>query len=521
MIRGPMAKIQSLIVRLLNTPDLAAIVPRLQPEIVHRVIQACGLEDCAELVALATPAQLAQVLDHDIWRVRARGGDEEFDPERFGLWIAVLMQTGPVVAAEKVMGLDADLVIEGFARHVAVFDFAAVAPYTTLDGDEILGRDMHRGRVCEVGGYVIQARRESAFEPLVDLLSFLSSEHGSYFARLMRGCVRLSNGAREEDGFHTLLEDDEQHAFDVAYEREARREAQGYVTPAQAQAFLRGARDVRLDDNNPLRNDAARAYFRALETTPPADAAAGESRTESAEDGGAASEPNGVAAVVELLREAGVIASAPRALLVAADSRSSRLSWIEAHAADYPTSAEELAYLANVLIAGCSVQGRTFTPREASDAAVAVCNLGLQNWPSHWPEGNLIAAFQVGWTILHRDVCMYAAKQLEAILADLRCTDRDIQLRVEGLRRELARHAAVGEPWRARGSLDAIIMLDTTCWAVLAALVDECPVAHAALDASRTRARRISPSDFEFIAENAQIEAIREFMASLPSMLIG
>ena len=58
-----MAKSESLLVRLLNTPDLATIVPRLQPEVLHRVLQTCGLEDCAEFVALATPEQLTRILD--------------------------------------------------------------------------------------------------------------------------------------------------------------------------------------------------------------------------------------------------------------------------------------------------------------------------------------------------------------------------------------------------------------------------------------------------------------------------
>ncbi|HEU4693326.1 MAG TPA: DUF6178 family protein, partial [Vicinamibacterales bacterium] len=52
-----------LIDRLLDTPHLAHVVPRLQPEVLHRVIQQCGLEDCGQLVALTTPGQLARVFD--------------------------------------------------------------------------------------------------------------------------------------------------------------------------------------------------------------------------------------------------------------------------------------------------------------------------------------------------------------------------------------------------------------------------------------------------------------------------
>ena len=43
---------------------------------------------------------------------------------------------------------------------------------------------------------------------------------------------------------------------------------------------------------------------------------------------------------------------------------------------------EELGYLANALMAGCSIQSRPFTAPEAWDAAIAVCNLGLENWPT-------------------------------------------------------------------------------------------------------------------------------------------
>src|SRR5205823_14302890 len=115
---------------LLLTPDLVKVVPALPPDVLHRVIQVCGLEDSAEVIALATPAQLTRILDVDIWRVRAPGADEEFDVDRFGVWLDVLLQCGPAVAAEKLIGLDIEVITTGFARHAAVFDAAAVASYT-------------------------------------------------------------------------------------------------------------------------------------------------------------------------------------------------------------------------------------------------------------------------------------------------------------------------------------------------------------------------------------------------------
>jgi len=107
-----MSKPHNLLARLSTITELPALVPRLQPDLLHRLIQRCGLEDCAELVALATPAQLARVLDADVWQARTPGADESFDPERFGVWITVLMQAGADVAADKLAALDTSLIVK-------------------------------------------------------------------------------------------------------------------------------------------------------------------------------------------------------------------------------------------------------------------------------------------------------------------------------------------------------------------------------------------------------------------------
>jgi uncharacterized protein DUF6178 len=519
-----MAKSRPLLDRLLNTPDLSKIVPRLQPEVLHRVVQACGLEDCAEFIALATPEQISRVLDLDLWRVRLPGADEQLDADRFGLWLEVLMQAGVAVAAQKVMGLDIELVTAGLARHSAVFGYAAVSSFETLDGELVPGRELSGDIGCEIGGYVIKARRTGAWDAIVQLLVFLDSEHHEYFHRLMRGCVRLSNGAREPDGFHNLLQDEEQDMFDLACDREARREQQGYVTPAQARAFLDGGRQLQLDVDSPPHSPIARAYFRAIESTPPTEGNAPRGSvgmlSGSSLDGAPPIEPDAVAEFVEVLRDAGVFSAQARGLLESADRQTSRLAWIQAHIESHAVSAEELAYLANTLVAGCSIQGRAFTPQEASDAAVAICNLGLENWPERWPDRDLITAFQIGWTILHRDVGLYTAQRLIDVLADLRCGDRDIQLRLNGLRHELTQHIRGRAPWRARNAMDVIMMLDAPSWAALLALIAECPVMHAAIGASRRSCRAINAADFEFIARNSQIAAVREFLESLPSALM-
>ena len=223
--------------------------------------------------------------------------------------------------------------------------------------------------------------------------------------------------------------------------------------------------------------------------------------------------------VMEVLREAGVLTEEPRGLLRSAEDGPSRLALVQDHVASRPASAGELAYLANVIVAGCSIQARPFAPQEASTAVAAVCNLGLEAWPAHWNECDLIAAFQVGWTVLHRDVSMYAAERLIAVIAEIRCHDRDIQMRLHGLRRELVQSVRDATPWRARNALEVIVMLDGPCWAGLVALTDECPALHAALDPSRDPSRPISPSDYEFISQHSQVSLVRDFMESLATRL--
>src|SRR2546426_6695194 len=75
-------------------------------------------------------------------------------------------------------------------------------------------------------------------------------------------------------------------------------------------------------------------------------------------------------------------------------------------------------------------------------------------------------------------------------------------------------------PWRARDSLDVMMILDMPAWATLLGLIDECPVIHAGIGASRgSPTRAVSASAFEFISENSQIASVREFMQSLPETM--
>jgi hypothetical protein len=349
-----------------------------------------------------------------------------------------------------------------------------------------------------------------------------------------------------------LLSVEKQVMFDLAFKRERRRGLQGYMTPAQARAFLQMSRQARLGhDTPPPSNPVSRAYFGAIEWTTAADADSGSRRLPAAS--GAPSGPEGsadaVAAIVDVLLDAGILPRQPRALLDGPQSHPFRLARIQAQMqfagnhdqAAYSMRSQELAFLANTIMAGCSIQARPFSVQEAWDAAVAVCNLGLENWPRHWllakargsfavdagtilPDDflvghDLVVVFQVGWTVLHNDVCMYTAEQLIGVLARLRYDDRALQDGLDALRLEMTRHWQTGAPWRARDLLDVIMILDMPAWATLLGLINECPVIHAGIGASRgSPTRAVSAVAFEFISENNQIASVREFMRSLPEI---
>jgi hypothetical protein len=522
--------------------------------VLHRVIQCCGLEDCVELVALATPGQLARVFDLDLWRAGAPGLDEQLDPDRFGVWLEVLVEAGTSVAVGILAASEARLVSAALAQHVRVFDSATLTPFISLDGEETLpNHTVDDSFRCDVGGFALVARRTEFWDAITAALKGLEEAHPGRFHRIMRGCRSQSNSRPEVDGLDDLLDAGEQAVFDLSFDRERRRTAQGFVPPSEARAFLQMSRRVDLRHGAPRSaNPVARAYFRDMDRQ----AAAGTVSEVGHMPERCPQEEHEVPAdavveVVELLREAGILPREPRALLDRPRGDAPRRARIHEHLqfvrdSDgdlFSTRSGELAFLANAIVAGSSVQARPFEAEEASNAAVAVCNLGLENWPLHWlpaegrdcpdpgstgaslpddflVEHDLVSVFEVGWTVLHENVCMYAADRLVEVLRSFRCDDRETQSALDALRVTMTRHWREGAPWLAREALDVIAILDMPAWAALLALTDEFPVLHAAIGASLAgQVRAVSASSFEFFSENSQIALVHDFMQALPRRL--
>ena len=128
--------------------------------------------------------------------------------------------------------------------------------------------------------------------------------------------------------------------------------------------------------------------------------------------------------------------------------------------------------------------------------------------------------FELGWSVLHRDVSLFVAGQLMSTLADLHGVDAGTRRGLRDLRRTLAAQCDSGTPWRARDVADVLAMLDMTACIGVLGLLDECPILPAAVTAViERRTSPVSPTAFEFISTAAQICDIRLFMQMLPGLL--
>jgi hypothetical protein len=523
----------SALARLLDTPHLAQVVSRLTPEVLHQVIRHHGLEACGALVAAATPQQVTAILDLDLWRPTAAGSTEHFDAARFGEWLEALMEEGNVVAARVIAEMDESLAVAGLSRYVRVFDPGVFEPtFSSDDEREWNGPQPSDDCECEVGGYLIRARTTDAWDAIVGLLVTLSDERPRAFHALMCGCRDLSNSTPEEGGLDDLLLAPEQALHDVALEREQRRTRQGYLSAEDARAFLRMARQPGRAGAVPTRNPIAVAYFRDLNE---AFAATSEQAAPGVRASAAVPEVDiatSLDAVADVMAEAGIAAAQPRALLGPAASDVARIVPLEplmelvfaSNQAAYLARNQELTFLANALKGGCSVYARPFTIQEAWDAAVGVCNLGLDRGSvpeAFLVEHDLIAEFEAGWRLLHENVSLLVTDRLTAALAEIRTVDDEVQGDLDRLRRELQRERAAGAPWRAAESLEVLSILDTPTWACLCGLLSECPVVPDALAAILDgRRRAVSATAFVCFTTRAQVDRVRKFGDRLRDLLL-
>jgi hypothetical protein len=407
---------QRLLTRILEHPDLVQLVQSLEPPVLKRLIDSVGLEDAGEIVALATTGQLEGVFDEDLWRSDRPGKDEEFDASRFALWLEVMLEAGPAFAAGKLAELDPDLVTLALCKHLLVIDVEALSMQMTAadrsDEGDLLDKALESCLYQELEEFRVIARDVMSFDAIVAVLVELDRDHHEVLRGLLERCCEISGQHIEDNGsLYDVLTSGETLETDVAADREDRRERQGFVAPSSAASFLASAQQTPVEqlvaarDPDPI----TRAHFRARPSSPAAARPPAPVPARSAD----------VAGFLEMLREAEVLSPPETPLLAAGEKGQSgqpnlfreAIAEIRQAAPDvYAERLAEIGYLANVLIAGCAVDGRAMRPLEAAEVTVAVCNAGLQHVLAAAPERAVswlrkegaVKPFRIGWsTLLH------------------------------------------------------------------------------------------------------------------------
>ncbi|WP_419657173.1 hypothetical protein Dvar_63110 [Desulfosarcina variabilis str. Montpellier] len=522
--------------RILESPRIVKIVQELPPPVLTRLVRHVGLEDAAEIVAMATGEQLSRVFDEDLWVGPRPGKDEIFDAGRFILWLEVLFENGLESAMEKIVRFDEDLITLALTRHIRVLDMDALSVHIARrdrgDKTYLVDKVLDGALSLEFEGYLVIAKPHCGWDVISTMLIELNQADEAMLDRLLRHCSRISADYIEDNGgLYDVLTAEEMLTADLAGEHQEHRQKDGYVPPASAVAFLEQAR------SQPLAQHVAkkqwhydtRRYFKSLNTDTAKTAAADT----------AISDPTINAErqrVQELLQEAEILESPvtqrqlpsgeshPESMPLARAMRALR----ENGSASDDQRLAETTYLANVLIAGCPIYGRRFRPMEAAKAVMATCQLGaehvtglclttvddkdLANLTTLLVNTDMVRLFNCGWRILHERIGMPAARCLAELMRqvddNLHGKRRRYELAVKRL--SLNKKIRANRPWLFVPEIDDLLgEVDNAVLAQLSDLISEYPLLPPVLQRPEDIAR------LPVIRTGEQVALIKRFLIEL------
>lgn len=372
---------RSILNRLIELPDLARTIQALPAPTFAALVRQVGLDDAGELVALATTEQLVHAFDEDLFVGDRAGERETLDVGRFVVWLEVLLEAGDEVAADRVAELDEDFVAHALSGILLVLDEEALRERleeSHEDESSQVDKALESALTEDIDGYILLAKQHDGWDAALTLVLALDRNHRALLVRLLDRLARVGSGFLEDlEELSTVLSDGEALAEDVEAAREERRSKQGHVEARAARAFLALARKpLEQGERAAERDPLTRAYFRELE---PNRQVAVPAEVASAQAALRALPP----AIQRELKEAAadstglpVLDSSSRATAMSTFTDALReLSQSEPHL--FGERMEELAYLANVLLAGHERDGARLRPKAAADAVLATVCYGV------------------------------------------------------------------------------------------------------------------------------------------------
>jgi Family of unknown function (DUF6178) len=122
---------------IVDNPALPAVLGRLQPQTLVRLINRVGLNDAAELMALVPAPRLLRALDEAVWKSPRPGLDPVFDSVEFINWLQLWIEVGEAFVAERLaafndeylaMCLSSVLLVDGDSSTGLDRDTSEIAP---------------------------------------------------------------------------------------------------------------------------------------------------------------------------------------------------------------------------------------------------------------------------------------------------------------------------------------------------------------------------------------------------------
>lgn len=364
----------TLLARFIAAPDLVQQVRSLPNPAFAAIIRRLGVEDSGELVALATTEQLVAAFDDDLF-VNARPGERErFSVSRFVTWLEVILEAGDEVAANRVTELSEDFVVHALSNIMLIFDVDALALRLRSNDPaaEAADRALENTYTEQFDQYFLVSRVESGWDAAFALVVALDRKHRDTLIQILDRCVAVSSEYLDDlDALSEVLSSSESLADDVEGDRQDRRARLGYIDPVDAKSFLAYARLATDEQPDDERDAVTRSYIRDQIRDQPTTAPL-------ALDCGHSTELREQLAIACMEADASPPISGES--VDGGDEPLSIIAALQALASDAPACFDErmreVAYLANVLLAGATIDGRRLRPADATDVAIQTVALG-------------------------------------------------------------------------------------------------------------------------------------------------
>ena len=278
MKKTAMYHTRNLVCQLIEQPLLVQFLKQAQPEQFVRLVRHIGVEDSADVIALASARQLTAIFDEVFWKNEATGTAERFDSEEFALWLEIMYEHSQAAAQSIIAGMDDELLILGLAENLLVVDYESLSlrmlGQERLTGDDLLDKVLEGEHCLEWNDFFIISKKGRAWDTLIAVLVDLDGEDPSRVQRILQNMLYITTEYIEDNGgLYSVLSSGEMLQDDLAGEREQRKTARGFVSPESASIFLQLAQKTPLETIMAAKeNDyLTRSYFRTFSArqTPP------------------------------------------------------------------------------------------------------------------------------------------------------------------------------------------------------------------------------------------------------------